>query len=67
MNGADLFDLFADLSGVFRKVVAIAFVLGILFAPAAVYAAVEWYANQRAAEFLKQIQHVLPPAGTHSP
>lgn len=66
MNGADAFDLFAELSGQrVRRVIGWTFLLGVLFFRHEALAVFNWYVTERAHSLVHEFQHALPSLPTH--
>jgi hypothetical protein len=71
MNGADAFDLFAEISGRrIKRIIGITFLIGMLVFPKPTMEMFNWYVAQRAHELIQQFDKAIPttpPAAPSSP
>lgn len=68
MNGADAFDLFAEISGRrVKRAIGIAFLIGVLVFPKPTMGMFNWYVAQRAHELIQQFEKAIPTTPPHAP
>jgi hypothetical protein len=71
MNGADAFDILAEISGRrLKRAIGTAFIVGVLAFPGPTVGMFNWYVAQRAQDLVQQFEHALrttPPSEPSGP
>jgi hypothetical protein len=68
MNGADAFDLFAEISGRrVKRAIGIALLIGVLVFPKPTMGMFNWYVAQRAQALIQQFEKAIPTTPPATP